>query len=142
MIRVTKNNFRKDKYFPAVAAAFGEILKRSEVVATVDVLVEMGRLNKKNVEDWRFGRIPFLERVIVGNLGQASRIVRVIHLHAAASHLRSSTTAYMRYGKGPKQRLRFTKSGDAHLETAYSTCFLRIPKQTTVVPSETSEDGE
>jgi hypothetical protein len=30
----------------------------------------------------------------------------------------------MRYGKGPKQRLRFSKTADAGLETAYSTHFV------------------
>ena len=30
----------------------------------------------------------------------------------------------MRHGKGPKQRLRFTKTGDAKLELAYATHFV------------------
>jgi hypothetical protein len=30
----------------------------------------------------------------------------------------------MRWGKGPKQRLRFTKTGDRRLEEAYATHFV------------------
>ncbi len=33
-------------------------------------------------------------------------------------------TAYMRWGKGPKQRLQFTKTGDPKLEEAYATHFV------------------
>jgi hypothetical protein len=33
-------------------------------------------------------------------------------------------TVYVRRGKGPKQRLRFTKSGDPNLEEAYARHFV------------------
>jgi len=33
-------------------------------------------------------------------------------------------TTYVRWGKGPKQRLRFTKTGDPRLEEAYSQHFV------------------
>jgi ribosomal protein L35 len=35
-----------------------------------------------------------------------------------------SVAAYMRWGKGPKQRLRFTKSGDRKIEEAYERHFV------------------
>ena len=35
----------------------------------------------------------------------------------------------MRYGKGPKQRLRFSKTGDPGLENAYATHFVWPGKQ-------------
>lgn len=138
MRRITRENFRKDRYFAPVATAFGEILKRGEVVATVDVLVEMGRLTRKNVEDWRFGRIPYLERVFLGNLGKASRILRIIHLHASASNLRPSQTVYRRWGKGKQDRLRFTRCGDPNIEKAYATHFLRDPNPRNIHRSDTS----
>ena len=34
----------------------------------------------------------------------------------------------MRWGKGPKQRLRFTKTGDPTLEEAYATHFVWLGK--------------
>jgi len=35
-----------------------------------------------------------------------------------------SLTVYNKYGKGPKHRLQFSKSGDFNIEKAYSTHFL------------------
>ena len=35
-----------------------------------------------------------------------------------------SLTVYNKYGKGSKQKLRFSKSGDFNIEKAYSTHFL------------------
>jgi hypothetical protein len=145
MRRITQGNFRKDKYYAPVAAAFGAILKRSEVVATIDILVEMGRLTRQNVEDWRFGRIPYLERVFIGNLEKAARMLRIIHLYAAAAKLRPSPTVYCRWGKhGKRAQLRFTRFGHAHMEQAYATHFLRSPKSShkppTAAPSAADSD--
>jgi hypothetical protein len=64
------------------------------------------------MEDWRFGRVPYLEMVIHGNLTRLSRLLRILRFHAHDLNLVPSVTAYMRWGKGPKQRLRFTKTGD------------------------------
>ena len=45
--------------------------------------------------------------------------------------VRSHTASYMRWGKkGPKRRLRFTKTGHSRLEEAYSTHFVRSDKET------------
>jgi len=54
------------------------ILARAEVVAPVDVLLEMGNLSQKNLEAWRAGRVPYLERVFEGSLSKANRILRII----------------------------------------------------------------
>ena len=43
---------------------------------------------------------------------------------AVVRNLVPSITVYMRWGKGPKRRLRFTKSGDSNLEAAYATHFV------------------
>jgi hypothetical protein len=70
------------------------------------------------------GRVPFLERVINGNLTRLGRLLRILRFHAHDLNLKPSWTAYMRWGKGPKQRLRFTKTGDPKLEEAYATHFV------------------
>jgi hypothetical protein len=62
--------------------------------------------------------------VITCNLSRLSRLLRILRFHAHDLNLKPSVTAYMRHGKGPKQRLRFTKTGDAKLEQAYSTHFI------------------
>ena len=65
--------------------------------------------------------MPYLERVIKGNLTQLGRLLRILRFHAHDLNLKPSWTAYMRWGKGPKQRLRFTKTGDPRVEEAYAT---------------------
>jgi len=40
-------------------------------------------------------------------------------------HPTESYTAYKSWGKGEKQTLRFSKSGQQHIETAYTTHFLK-----------------
>jgi hypothetical protein len=42
------------------------------------VLVAMGLLTSERLEDWRFGRVPFLERVINCNLRRLSRLLRIL----------------------------------------------------------------
>jgi hypothetical protein len=106
--------------YPRIVHAVEPLLARGKVVAPIDVFVGIGLLDPATVEDWRFGRVPYLERVIKCNLTKVSRALRILRYHAHDLKLVPSTTAYMRWGKGPKQRLRFTKTGDHMLEEAYS----------------------
>ena len=50
--------------------------------------------------------------------------LRILRFRAHDLKLMPSTTVYMRWGKGPKKRLRFTKTGDPKLEEAYSRHFV------------------
>ena len=62
------------------------------------------------------------------NLNRLSRLLRILRFHAHDLNLVPSTTAYMRWGKGRKQRLCFTKTGDRKLEEAYAQHFIWIGK--------------
>jgi hypothetical protein len=84
----------------------------------------MSFLTRQHLEDWRRGRVPYLERVINCNLVRLNRLLRVLRFHAHGLNLKPSLTSYMRYEKGPKQRLQFTKTRDAKLEEAYATHFV------------------
>jgi hypothetical protein len=107
-----------------VRRAFAAVLRRQGYVSVVDVLVEMQRLRPAHLEDWRFGRIPYLERVVESNLSKLSLIGREIRKVAQAQGLTPSVTVYRRWGKGPKRTLRFSKSGLPFVEQAYSTHWL------------------
>ena len=126
MKKVTLSNYRIDKFYPRVVRAVATLLSRGDVVAPVDVFVEMQLLSPEALADWRFGRVPFLERVIKCNLGVASRVLRILRMHAHDLNLRPSATVYRRYGKGPKQHLRFSKTGDRGVEAAYCTHLVRV----------------
>lgn len=121
MKQVGVDNYRDDPLYPRIVRAVVPLLERGKVVAPVDVLVDMGLLEREHLEDWRRGRTPYLERVIDCNLSRLSRLLRILRFHAHDLNLKPSPTVYVRWGKGPKQRPRFTKTGDPGVERAYST---------------------
>jgi hypothetical protein len=93
-------------------------------VAPVDVLMGIGVLPKEYYENWRFGRVPYLERVCQANLRQLSGIMHEIRVYAMKNGLKPSWTCYHQWGKHKKNRLRFSKSGDEKIERSYATHFV------------------
>lgn len=122
--KVSVDTYRGDKLYARVVHAVEQILAKGKVVAPVDVLVRMGLLAPKRHEDWRRGRVPYLEKVIDCNLTRLSRLLRILRFHAHDLKLIPSSTAYMRWGNGPQQHLRFTKTGEPKLEEAYARHFV------------------
>jgi len=116
---VTINSYKKDKYYPRVVRAVARILARSDIVAPVDVLIEMGNLSKKNLETWQAGQVPCLERVFEGSLSKANRILRIIGFHVHDLNMVPSHATY-RATSGRHAALRFSKSGAKAIEDAYS----------------------
>lgn len=123
-------DYRKDLLYPAVTKAVSEILKTSDFVAPVDLLLKMQRLTKEKYEDWRFGRVRYLERVCIGNLSKLNRILRILERHARDMGLKPSQTVYHKWGRGGKRIiLRFSKSGARNLEAAYSRHYVAINRK-------------
>jgi hypothetical protein len=126
MKKISLGNYRTDKFYPRIVRAVEAILARGDVVVPVEVFVEMHLLSAESLEEWRRGRVPYLERVIRCNLSEASRILRILGMHVHDLSLRPSMTVYMRHGKGPKSRLRFSKWSDPKVEEAYGRHFIRV----------------
>jgi hypothetical protein len=124
MMKVTVNTYRKDKYYPRVVRAIAKVLTKSDVLAPVEVLIEMGNLSKKNHDAWRNGQVPYLERVFEGSLSKANRILRIIGFHVHDLNMVLRNTQYHQWGKGKKRALRFSKSGDKNIEELYSRHYL------------------
>ena len=61
---ISVDTYRDDKLYPRIVKAARTLLARGKVVAPVDVLIRMGPLEPKRLEDWRLGRVPYLEKVI------------------------------------------------------------------------------
>jgi hypothetical protein len=122
--RPTVVDFRNDRLFPRIERAVAAILAEGNVVAPVEVLVRLEKLTAKQLDDWRRGRIPYLERVIRGNLTQLSRLLRILRFHAHDLCLVPSQTAYLKWGKGRRTPLRFSKTGDPRVEQAYARHFV------------------
>jgi hypothetical protein len=144
MKKITASTYKKDKYYESVTGAVHELLKQDSVLKPVDVFVQLGNLTRKDYENWRFGRVPYLERVINCNLSIANRKLRILHLHALDRGLKPSETVYKKWGKGRKTLLRFSKSGSRSLESAYSRHYVagfkaKCDKQSKEAPSEQEE---
>lgn len=124
MKKISDSNYREDKYYPRIVRAVEAILATGQVVAPVDVFLHMDLLSASDLEAWRFGRVPYLEKVIRCNLEKASRILRILRFHAHDLNMKPSQTYYKKWGKGQKIPLRFTKNGERPLEEAYARHFL------------------
>jgi hypothetical protein len=98
-----------------------EVTDHNGYVCASEVLIHLGYLSLKDYENWRKGKIEYLEKVCTVNLGILSTIVRLINKVSEKMKLEPSLTVYNKYGKGPRIRLRFSKSGDINIEKAYST---------------------
>lgn len=94
-----------------------------------DVLIEIGVLPKEKYEDWRFGRVAYLEAVCTVNLRKLSLIMHQIRVCAKQNNLKPSFCYYKQWGmkkkngqgRKPVIPLRFSKSGDPDIERWYAT---------------------
>jgi len=127
MKKITASNYKKDKYYKSVTTAVHEILKRKSYIAPVDLFMQMDKLTKEHYEDWRFKRVPHLEKVINCNLSKANRILRILKYHAQSLGLKPSQTVYKKWGKGKSRIfLRFSKYGEPNVEISYSTHYVKV----------------
>src|SRR5260370_39698868 len=124
MRAVTVATFRSDPLFPKISRVVAIILEKDKVVKPIDVLIGMQPLSRDDLEEWRCGRVPYLEKVIDCNLTRLSRLLRILQFHVHDLNLVPSDAAYIRPDIGRKRRLRFTKTGDAKLEKANPPIFL------------------
>jgi AraC-like DNA-binding protein len=99
--RVSVGNYQSDPLFPRIARVVSGLLQHDNVVTPVSVLIGMSLLTPARAEDWRHGRVPYLEQVINCNLTRLSLLLRILRFHAHELNLKPSWTAYMRWGKGP-----------------------------------------
>ncbi len=117
--------------------------------APVDVLLDIGVLPKEKYEDWRRGRVDYLERVCTVNLRKLSFIMHQIRVYAQKAKLKPSVTVYKQWGlkkksgqgKPPVRILRFSKSGDPDIEKWYATHFVDAKKIAELKEEQTLKDS-
>ncbi len=97
-------------------------------VCAVDMLMRLGYLAKEHHEDWRFGRIPYLEKVCNVNLSKLSLISKLTRKFANELKLKPSFTVYKKYGKGAKPILIFSKTRLPHIEETYATHYVDLKR--------------
>jgi hypothetical protein len=77
-----------------------------------------------HIQDWRKGRISYLEEVIQGNLNKISYAMKCFRIWANKKGLKASQSAYLARTKGPKRELQFSKSNRPTIENAYQTHYI------------------
>ena len=101
-----------------------ELSDKNGFISSVDVLLKLKYLSQSDYEKWRKGQVEYLEKVCQANLSKLTAINQIIKQISKKMNLEPSLTVYNKYGKGPKQKLRFSKSGNPNIEKAYSTHFI------------------
>jgi hypothetical protein len=134
----TVTNYREFKEYPKIVAAVSRILARQRFVAPLELFVEMELLPAADLERWRRGQIPVLERVIRCNLTKAGRILRLLRFHAHDLNLKPSLTVYQLRG----HRLRFSRSGEPKIEEAYATHLVVVGKRNPFAEAETDSTSQ
>lgn len=97
----------------------------------VQVLTDLNILSKKDYENWRFGKVGYLEKVCKINLSKLSLIMREIKTYCKFLNLKPSETYYKQWGlkdKRKKIRLRFSKNNNEEIEKNYATHYLNLSK--------------
>ena len=59
MKKITLNNYTTDKYYPKIVKAVDVELESRNFVTPIDVLISMGLIDRRDVENWRAGRIAY-----------------------------------------------------------------------------------
>lgn len=119
--KVTLETYRNDKLYPKIVRATAELLKESDEISPVAILMKIGNLTPRDYEAWRRGRIPYLERAFRGSLSKANRYLRIIGFHAHDLNMVPSQHTYHQIGT--KRTLRFSRSHDQNIEKTYARHF-------------------
>ena len=126
-------------------------IQKAGFAAPVQVLIDLGYLSASDYENWRFGRVQYLERVCRGNLRKLSFVMKQVRAYASKNNLKPSWTFYRQFGrkdKKPAIKLRFTRSGNEDIERAYATHYIspirvdEIKSVKTKIPESDDEGAE
>lgn len=114
---------KRERLDQCVAAKAEAVLAERGHVTAIDVLVALGWLTPRRVDEWRQGRVDYLERVVQANLSKVSAAMKAFRAWARGRGLNPSETAYVARTRD-RRTLRFSKSGDAGIERAYRTLWV------------------
>jgi hypothetical protein len=119
-MEATLATMTQEKLQQRVTDAAAAALAEHQFATPIDVLVGLGWLTPGRVDEWRQGRVDFLERVVQANLPKVTAAMKFFRRWATASGLVPSETAYVARTRD-RRRLRFSKSGHPDIESAYRT---------------------
>ena len=117
---------KNSDYIGKVHNSVYQQIQQTGMATPVQVLIDVGVLSAKDLDNWRVGHVDYLERVCKVNLHKLAFIMKQIRVYAKKQGLKPSWTYYKQWGKKNKQKipLRFSKSGDFRIERYYATHYI------------------
>ncbi|MES2199855.1 MAG: hypothetical protein V4489_06780 [Chlamydiota bacterium] len=107
-----------------VVQAAEEALHKKQYVSPIDVFLGMQSLQPIHLDNWKKGKVSYLEEVLQGNLHKLSFCMKCFREWALEKGLKPSLTVYQRKGRNGNIRLRFSISGNPEIEKSYSTHYI------------------
>ena len=117
-------SMNRQELFIKVAKIANQVLQDKQYVSSIDVLLGLGYLSPSVLEDWRRGRIPYLEQRLQVNLSKLSFAMQCFRQWAQKLGLLPRETAYVQKACSRTIHLRFSKSGDESIEKRYCTHYI------------------
>ena len=118
-----QSNGSRSKLVHRIDAAAHGLLDRQGFVAPIEVLIEIGWLAASRVEDWRRGRVDYLEQIAAVDRERIDEALRLLDLWASAAKLEPGQVAYVSATRD-RRDLRFTADASPVLERAYRTHYV------------------
>lgn len=109
-----------DRLEQRVARTAQATLDERGFVSAIDVLMGMGWLAPRHVDEWRQGRVAYLEAAVQASPGKVSSALRLFRRWALRAGLQPSETNYVARTR-VRETLRFSESGDGDIERGYRT---------------------
>jgi hypothetical protein len=78
-----------------VVSAAESALATDKYVSAIEVMARIGWLQQARIDEWRQGRLPYLEAGIQAGLGKVSEAMRVFRKWAVGKGLTPSETVYV-----------------------------------------------
>ena len=103
-----------------VVAAAEAALARSRSVSPIDVLTGLGWLPGRRVDEWRQGRLAYLEESLTARPERIAAVLAALRRWAESQGLRPGEVPYVSATRD-RRPLHFSRSGDEATERAYRT---------------------
>ena len=107
-----------------VISIANRVLAEKQYVSAIDILLGLDYLSPTVLEDWRRGRVFYLEQCLQVNLNKLSFAMQCFRQWAIKNHLLSRETAYVQKATSSTIHLRFSKSGQENIEKHYRTHYI------------------
>ena len=111
-----------------ILQAAESLLKQQGSLSPLEVLVKVHLLHPVHLEEWKSGKIPYLEFILEKDLHKIRYLTKWLHTWALQKGLRPQEMTYLSKGNNLSQKqLEFTRNGRPQTELLYRTHF-RTPE--------------